>query len=342
MLLLKKETTMKAVQFATPGTSLETVELDVPAVPRGHVLIKIAASGICHSDSMPAAGFASSYPRTPGHEVAGTIETVGEGVTRWTPGQRVGVGWFGGACFECESCRRGDFVSCQVGKTTGLTSDGGYAEYLVAPADALAAIPDALNFADAAPLMCAGVTTFNGLRNSGARPGDLVAVLGLGGLGHLGVQFAAKMGFETVAIARGAEKESFARELGAHHYIDSTTDDVAAELKRLGGATVVLATVTDAAAMSVTIPGLAARGRLVVLGVPHEPLAVSAANLVMGSSSVAGHASGTAKDSEDTLRFAALTGVRPMIETYPLEKAAEGFDRMMSGLSRFRVVLTNE
>ncbi|MDQ0030437.1 alcohol dehydrogenase catalytic domain-containing protein [Arthrobacter bambusae] len=333
---------MKAVQFANPGTSLEAVELDVPEVPRGHVLIKVAASGICHSDAMGAAGFASSYPRTPGHEVAGTVETVGEGVTRWTPGQRVGVGWFGGACFECESCQRGDFISCKVGKTTGLTSDGGHAEYLVAPADALALIPDALSFADAAPLMCAGVTTFNGLRHSCARPGDLVAVLGLGGLGHLGVQFAAKMGFETVAIARGAEKESFAKELGAHHYIDSTTTDVAAELKRLGGATVVLATVTDAEAMSVTVPGLSARGRLVVLGVPHTPLAVNAGDLVGGSRTIAGHASGTAKDSEDTLRFAALTGVRPMIETYPLEKAAEGFDRMMSGRARFRVVLTND
>jgi D-arabinose 1-dehydrogenase-like Zn-dependent alcohol dehydrogenase len=227
-----------------------------------------------------------------------------------------------------------------VGKVTGLTTDGGYAEYLVAPADALAAIPDALTFTDAAPLMCAGVTTFNALRHSGARPGDVVAVLGLGGLGHLGVQFAAKMGFETVAIARGAEKEAFARDLGAHHYIDSTINDVAAELKKLGGARVVLATVTDAHAMSVTVPGLEPRGQLIVVGVPQEPLAVSAVDLVIGSRSVAGHASGTAKDSEDTLRFAALTGVRPMIETYPLEKAAEGFDRMMSGDARFRVVLT--
>lgn len=339
---MKGTVTMKAIQFAAPKTSMEAAERDVPEVPRGHVLIKVAASGICHSDGMAAAGMASSYPRIPGHEVAGTVESAGEGVTRWTPGQRVGVGWFGGACFECDSCRRGDFINCQAGKTTGLTSDGGYAEYLVAPADALAAVPDALTFTEAAPLMCAGVTTFNGLRHSGARAGDLVAILGLGGLGHLGVQFAAKMGFETVAIARGAEKEQFARELGAHHYIDSTTADVAAELKRLGGAAVVLATVTDAQAMTVTIPGLAPRGRLVVLGVPNRPLAVSAANLVMGSSSVAGHASGTAKDSEDTLRFAALTGVRPMTETYPLESAAEGFERMMSGKARFRVVLTNE
>lgn len=333
---------MKAVQISAPGSSLEPAERDIPEVPRGHVLIRVAASGICHSDSMPAAGMASSYPRVPGHEVAGTVERVGDGVTRWTSGQRVGVGWFGGACFECASCRRGDFISCEAGKITGLTADGGYAEYLVAPADALAAVPDALTFAEAAPLMCAGVTTFNGLRHSGGRPGDLVAVLGLGGLGHLGVQFAAKMGFETVAIARGAEKESFARELGAHHYIDSTSTDVAAELKRLGGASVVLATATDAHATSATIPGLRARGQLVVLGVPHEPLPVSAGILVGGSRSIAGHASGTAKDSEDTLRFAAMTGVRPMIETYPLDQAAEGFERMMSGRARFRVVLTND
>ncbi|HEV7213264.1 MAG TPA: alcohol dehydrogenase [Blastococcus sp.] len=333
---------MRAVQIGAPGAALELVERSVPDVPRGHVLIKVAANGVCHSDSMPGAGMASSYPRVPGHEVAGTVETVGDDVDRWSPGQRVGVGWFGGACYQCDSCRRGDFVSCQAGKVTGLTADGGYAEYLVAPADALAPIPDELGFAEAAPLLCAGVTTFNGIRTSGARPGDRVAVLGLGGLGHLGVQFAAKLGFETVAIARGAEKESFARQLGAEHYIDSTTTDVAAELKALGGADLVLATVTDAGAMTDTVPGLAPRGRLVVLGVPHEPLTVGAVDLVLGSRTVAGHASGTAKDSEDTLRFAARTGVRPMIETYPLEKAADGYDRMMSGKARFRVVLTTD
>lgn len=332
---------MKAVHIAAPGATLEPVEFDLPDVPHGHVLIKVAASGICHSDSMPAAGLASSYPRTPGHEVAGTVERVGGGVTRWAPGQRVGVGWFGGACFQCEPCRRGDFISCQAGHITGLTADGGYAEYLVAPADALAAVPDALSFEEAAPLMCAGVTTFNGLRHSGARPGDLVAVLGLGGLGHLGVQFAARMGYETVAIARGAGKEPFARDLGAHHYIDSTAADVATELQNLGGARVILATVTDAGTMSASVAGLSARGRLVVLGVPREPVPVNAGLLVGGSRSVAGHASGTAKDSEDALRFAALTGVRPMIETYPLSQAREGFERMMSGRARFRVVLTN-
>jgi D-arabinose 1-dehydrogenase-like Zn-dependent alcohol dehydrogenase len=334
--------TMRAVQINAPGAPFELVERAIPAAPRGHVLIKVAANGICHSDAMAGAGMSSAYPRVPGHEVAGTVESVGEGVTEWVPGQRVGVGWFGGACFECDSCRRGDFVSCEVGKVTGLTSDGGYAEYLVAPADALAEIPDELDFAEAAPLLCAGVTTFNAIRSSGVRPGDRVAVLGLGGLGHLGVQFASKLGFETVAIARGSEKEAFARELGADHYIDSTTSDVAAELKALGGADLVIATATDADSISGTVPGLSARGRLVVLGVPQEPLAVGAVDLVLGSRAVAGHASGTAKDSEDTLRFAARTGVRPMIESYPLEKAAEGYDRMMSGKARFRVVLTTD
>lgn len=332
---------MRAVQIDRPGGELQLVEKEIPEVPRGHVLVKVAANGICHSDSMPGAGMSSAYPRVPGHEVAGTVETLGEGVTQWEPGQRVGVGWFGGACFECEACRRGDFVSCVVGKVTGLTADGGYAEYLVAPADALAAIPDSLSFEEAAPLLCAGVTTFNAIRSSGVRPGDRVAVVGLGGLGHLGVQFASKLGFETIAIARGSEKESFARELGADHYIDSTTADVADELAKLGGADLVIATVTDADAMAANIPGLGARGRLVVLGVPHQPLQVNAVDLVLGSRGVVGHASGTAKDSEDTLRFAARTGVRPMIETYPLENAAEGYERMMSGKARFRVVITN-
>jgi D-arabinose 1-dehydrogenase-like Zn-dependent alcohol dehydrogenase len=333
---------MRAVQISAPGADLELTERDIPDVPRGHVLVKVAANGICHSDSMPGTGMSSSYPRVPGHEVAGTVETLGEGVTRWAPGQRVGVGWFGGACFECDPCRDGDFISCQAGKITGLTADGGYAEYLVAPADALAAVPDGLSFEEAAPLLCAGVTTFNAIRSSGVRPGGRVAVLGLGGLGHLGVQFAAKLGFETIAIARGTEKEAFARQLGADHYIDSTSSDVAAELNALGGADLVIATATDALSVSATVRGLAARGRLVVLGVPHEPLAVGAGDLVMGSRTVAGHASGTAKDSEDTLRFAARTGVRPLIETYPLEKAADGFDRMMSGKARFRVVLTTD
>lgn len=331
---------MRAVQVASAGADFELVERDRPDPPRWHVLVRVNACGVCHSDAMTKGGMASAYPRVPGHEVAGVVEAVGAGVEQWRVGQRVGVGWFGGACFVCDPCRRGDFISCVVGRVTGLSADGGYAEFLVAPADALAEVPDGLSDAEAAPLMCAGVTTFNGLRQSGARAGDLVAVLGLGGLGHLGVQFAARMGFETVAVARGAEKGQFARDLGAHHYVDSTASDVAAELTRLGGARVVLATITDAAAMTATVGGLAPRGRLVVLGVPADPLQLAAGDLIQASRQVAGHASGTAKDSEDTLRFAALTGVRPMVETVPLEQAAAGYERMMAGRARFRVVLT--
>ena len=331
---------MRAVQVSSPGADFELVERDRPEPPRGHVLVRVTACGVCHSDAWAKNGMAAAYPRVPGHEAAGVVEAVGDGVEHWRPGQRVGVGWFGGACFVCDPCRRGDFISCANMRVTGLTDDGGYADYLVSPADALAAIPDGLKDEEAAPLMCAGVTTFNGLRESGARAGDLVAVLGLGGLGHLGVQFASRLGFETVAIARGAEKGEFARDLGAHHYVDSTAADVAAELTRLGGASTVLATVTDADAMAATVPGLRARGRLVVLGAPGEPLALQAPELITASRLVAGHASGTAKDSEDTLRFADRTGVRPMVETAPLEDAGSAYERMMSGRARFRMVLT--
>jgi D-arabinose 1-dehydrogenase-like Zn-dependent alcohol dehydrogenase len=331
---------MRAVQVAAPGADFELVERDRPEPRRGEVLVRVAACGICHSDAMAKNGLASAYPRVPGHEVAGVVVAVGEGVTNWTPGQRVGVGWFGGADHTCDSCRRGDPISCANGAVTGLTGDGGYADHLLAPVDALAAIPDALTDAEAAPLMCAGVTTFNALRNSGARAGDLVAVLGLGGLGHLGVQFAARMGFETVAVARGPEKASFARDLGAHHYLDSTATDVAEQLTALGGAAVVLATVTDAAAMSATVPGLRPRGRLIVVGAPAEPLRINPVDLILASRLVAGHASGTAKDSEDTLRFAALTGVRPMVETVPMEEVSTAYERMMAGRARFRMVLT--
>lgn len=331
---------MRAVQVAEPGAKLELVERDRPEPRRGQVLIRVAACGICHSDAMAKEGMASAYPRVPGHEVAGVVEAVGEGVTAWSPGQRVGVGWYGGADHACDACRRGDFISCANGSVTGLTSDGGYADYLVAPADALAAIPDELADADAAPLMCAGVTTYNALRHSGARAGDLVAVLGLGGLGHLGVQYAARMGFQTVAVARGPEKEPFAKRLGAHHYLDSTAGDVAGELTALGGAAAVLATVTDAAAMSAAVPGLRARGRLMVLGAPSEPLRINPVDLIMGSRMVVGHASGTAQDSEDALRFAALTGVRPMVETAPLDDVAAAYERMLDGQARFRMVLT--
>jgi D-arabinose 1-dehydrogenase-like Zn-dependent alcohol dehydrogenase len=272
--------------------------------------------------------------------VAGTVEAVGDGVTQWQVGQRVGIGWFGGACFTCTPCREGDFISCLAGRVTGLSFDGGYAEYVLAPADTLAAIPDELSDAEAAPLMCAGVTCFNGLRGSGARAGDLVAVVGLGGLGHLGVQFADRMGFDVVAIARGEEKGEFARQLGAHHYLDSTRVDVAAELARLGGARTVLSTVTSSAATTATVGGLRPRGRLVVIGVPSEPLEVPAPDLILASRLVAGHASGTAKDSEDTLRFAALTGVRPIVQTMPLVEANQAYAKMMAGQARFRIVLT--
>jgi D-arabinose 1-dehydrogenase-like Zn-dependent alcohol dehydrogenase len=331
---------VRAVQIAGAGGRFELVEREVPPPGRGEVLVRVAACGVCHSDVMAQAGMATTYPRVPGHEVAGRVEALGEGVTQWEVGQRVGIGWFGGACFTCTACREGDFISCRVGKVTGLSADGGYADHVVAPQDALAAVPHALSDAEAAPLMCAGVTTFNALRESDARGGDLVAVVGLGGLGHLGVQFAAAMGFEVVAVARGAEKGRFASQLGAHHYVDSTSQDVAAELQRLGGAQTVLSTVTDAGATTATVGGLRHRGRLVVVGAPQEPLQVSAGALIGPSSMVGGHASGTAKDSEDTLRFAARSGVRPMVETAPLEDAEDAFGRMMAGAPRFRMVLT--
>jgi D-arabinose 1-dehydrogenase-like Zn-dependent alcohol dehydrogenase len=331
---------VRAVQVSRPDGNFEVVERDVPQPGRWQVLVRTAACGVCHSDVLTKAGLASDYPRVPGHEVSGTVEAVGDGVEHWEVGQRVGIGWFGGACFTCAPCRKGDFISCVEGRVTGLSADGGYADHVLAPADALAAIPAGLKDEEAAPLMCAGVTTFNGLRGSGALAGDLVAVIGLGGLGHLGVQFAARMGFEVVAIARGGEKGEFAQQLGAHHYFDSTRVDIAAELTRLGGASTVLSTVTDSAATTDAVGGLAPRGRLVVVGVPEQPLQLPAFDLIPASRLVAGHASGTAKDSEDTLRFAAITGVRPMVETVPLSEAEKGFDRMMSGKARFRVVLT--
>jgi D-arabinose 1-dehydrogenase-like Zn-dependent alcohol dehydrogenase len=280
-----------------------------------------------------------SFPLVPGHEVAGVIDALGEDVAGWEVGQRVGVGWFGGNCGHCDPCRRGEFMSCVNGSTTGVTRDGGYADHIVVPAGALARIPDELRAEDAAPLLCAGVTTYNALRKSGARSGDLVAILGIGGLGHLGVQFAARQGFETVAIARGRDKEQLARELGARHYIDSTDQDVAQALTELGGARVVLATVTASDAMSATVDGLAPNGKLVIVGASTEPLAVSPVQLIRGSRTISGHASGTSMDSQETLAFSALSGVRPMIETMPLERAAEAHERMLSGAARFRVVL---
>lgn len=334
--------TMRAVQVSRAGGPFELVERPRPRPGAGEVVVRVQACGVCHSDSIAKEGLFPGipYPIIPGHEVAGVIEEVGEGVTGWTVGTRVGVGWFGGHCGRCEPCRRGDLIDCQEIRIPGLGYDGGYAEAMVTPANGLVRIPDDLAAEDAAPLLCAGVTTYNSLRNSGARPGDLVAVLGLGGLGHLGVQFAARMGFRTVAIARGADKEAFARELGAHVYIDAETQDPAAELAKLGGAKTILATVPDSKATGAVIPGLSVRGTLVVIGVGAEPVQFSAIDLIPANRTIKGHASGAAIDSEDTLNFTVLSGVRPMIETMPLERAAEAYERMMSAKARFRMVLT--
>jgi D-arabinose 1-dehydrogenase-like Zn-dependent alcohol dehydrogenase len=301
----------------------------------------VEACGICHSDSFTVEGLfpGITYPRVPGHEIAGHIDAIGPEVTSWRVGQRVGVGWHGGHCGVCANCRRGDFVLCVAGKLPGIAYDGGYADFMIAPIEALAAIPDDLAAVEAAPLFCAGITTYNSLRHSGARPGDLVAVHGLGGLGHLGVQFAVKMGFHTVAIARGADKAKLALELGAHRYIDSTAEDAAKALAALAGAKVILATVTGGKAISALIDRLGIDGKLLVVGASTEPIEVTPLQLIGKRRSVAGWPSGRAADSEDTMRFSALTGVRPMIEIFPLEKAAEGYARMMRGDARFRVVL---
>ena len=335
-------TRMRVAQVAQAGGPFEIVERDLPQPKPRQVRIKVQACGICHSDAFTKFGAypGIQFPRVPGHEVVGVVDAVGADVAGWKPGTRVGVGWHGGHCGQCASCRRGDFITCAKGQIPGISYDGGYAEYMIAPVEALASIPAELDAADAAPLLCAGITTFNSLRGSGVRPGDLVAVLGIGGLGHLGVQFAAKMGCNTVAIARGGDKRAFSLELGARHYIDSTTQDVAAELMRLGGAKVILATVTDAKSMSAAVGGLGVDGKLVVVGVSTEPIEVSPLALIAGRRSVMGWPSGSASDSEDTLAFSVLAGIRPMIETYPLERSAEAFERMMSGQARFRVVLT--
>ncbi|MDO9355994.1 MAG: alcohol dehydrogenase [Solirubrobacteraceae bacterium] len=335
-------TSTRAVQVSGPGEPLELVERELREPGRGEVRVRVEACGVCHSDAFTVEGGMPGieYPRVPGHEIAGVIEAVGEGVDPWTSGQRVGVGWFGGNCGHCDPCRRGDLISCENGLVPGIAYDGGYADHVIVPQGALASIPDDLSAEDAAPLLCAGITTFNALRESGARAGDLVAILGIGGLGHLGVQFARHMGFETVAIARGTDKEPLAKELGAHHYIDSTATDVAEALKALGGATTILATVTAPDAMSAAVGGLRPRGRMIVVGASADPMEIPPFALIPGSTGVLGHASGTSKDSEDTLRFSALQSIRPSIETYPLEQAAEGYARMMSGDARFRVVLT--
>lgn len=333
---------MKAAQVSKPNGPFEIVEREIPRPGPGQVLIKVDACGICHSDMLVKNGLfpGVQYPRVPGHEISGQIDAVGAGVPQWKIGQRVGVGWHGGHCFICEPCRRGDFILCRNGKITGFSFDGGYAEYTVVPAEAVAAMPEGISAEEAAPLLCAGITVFNSMRNSGTRSGDLVAVQGIGGLGHLGVQFARQMGFHTVAIGRGPDKEPLAKKLGAHQYIDPGAGDPAAELKKLGGAKLVLATAPDAASISSMVGGLAETGKLLVVGVPHDPISVSVMQIVGGKLAIQGWPSGSAIDSEDTLRFSVLSGVRPMIEKYPLEKANEAYEQMLNGKARFRVVLT--
>ncbi|QGZ65330.1 alcohol dehydrogenase [Paraburkholderia acidisoli] len=334
--------TMQAVQVTKAGGPLEVVERNVPEPPAGHVLVKVQACGICHSDSLTVEGQwpGLQFPRVPGHEIAGVIEQVGAGVQDWQAGQRIGVGWHGGHCGHCERCRHGDFVLCQNALVPGISYDGGYAEYMIAPQEALARMPDDLSDIDAAPLLCAGITTFNALRKSGARAGDVVAILGIGGLGHLGVQYARKMGFVTVAIARGEDKAPLAKQLGAHHYIDSEAQNVAETLQQLGGARVILATATSGKAMSAAIGGLGIDGKMIMVGISQEPVEVPIAQFIMGRNSVQGWPSGTAADSQETLAFSALSGVKPMTEEYPLAQAPEAYAHMMSGKARFRVVLT--
>ncbi len=333
---------MKAVQVSKPGGNFEVVERPIPEPERMQVRIKVEACGICHSDALVKEGHwpGIQYPRVPGHEIAGRIDAVGADVKQWSPGQRVGVGWHGGHCFICDPCRRGDFNLCVVEKIAGISFDGGYAEYMIAPSEAVAAIPEDFPADEAAPLLCAGITVYNSLRNSGARPGDLVAVQGIGGLGHLGIQYARQMGFRTVAIGRGQDKEALARKLGAHHYIDTSAGDPAAALQKLGGARIALATAPDSKSISALTDGLARDGELLIVGAGLEPLTITPLQLIMARRSVQGWPSGSAIDSEDTMQFSALTGVRPMIERYPLEKAAEAYDQMISGRVRFRVVLT--
>jgi D-arabinose 1-dehydrogenase-like Zn-dependent alcohol dehydrogenase len=331
---------MKAAQISKAGGDFELVERNIPQPGPGQVRVKVEACGVCHSDVFVKDGLwpGLQYPRVPGHEIAGKIDALGHGVTGWEKGQRVGVGWHGGHDFVCEQCRRGDFAMCVNRKVTGVDFDGGYAEYMIAPVAALALIPEELPAEEAGPFMCAGVTVFNALRNSGARAGDVVAVHGIGGLGHLGVQYSRQMGFRTVALGRGKDKEPLAKKLGAHHYIDSGSG-VAAELQKLGGARVILGTAPNAEAISALVDGLSPNGNLLVPAAPNEPLTIGMMALIAGRRSVSGWYSGTAKDSQDTLEFSALTGVHPMIEKYPLSRVAEAYEQMHSGKVRFRAVL---
>jgi D-arabinose 1-dehydrogenase-like Zn-dependent alcohol dehydrogenase len=333
---------MKVAQISKPGEGFQIVEREIPEPGAGQVRIKVQACGVCHSDVLTVEGAwpGLQYPRVPGHEVAGIIDEVGDGVSAWKKGQRVGVGWHGGQDNTCRDCRRGDFRNCRNLKITGISYDGGYQQYMVAPVEALAAIPESLSDVDAAPLLCAGITTYNALRHSGALPGDLVAVQGIGGLGHLGIQFANKFGYKVAAIGRGPENATLAKKLGASVYIDSKSTNAAEALQKLGGAQIILATAPNSKAMSELIDGLGPNGKLVVVGAAFDPIEVTPLQLITGSRAIQGSSSGTPADSEDTLRFAELSGVRPMIETYPLERAGEAYARMMSGKAEFRVVLT--
>jgi D-arabinose 1-dehydrogenase-like Zn-dependent alcohol dehydrogenase len=337
-----KVTQMKVAQVPSAGGDFQLVERTIPEPTAGHVRIKVQACGVCHSDVLTKEGLwpGIQYPRIPGHEVAGIIDKVGEGVSAWKQGQRVGVGWHGGQDNTCRECRRGDFRNCRNLKIAGISYDGGYQQYMVAPVEALVSIPGTLSDVDAAPLLCAGVTTYNSLRHSGALPGDLVAVQGIGGLGHLGIQFAQKFGYKVVAIGRGSEDASLAKKLGASIYIDTVATNAAQELQKLGGAQAILATAPSSKAMSELIDGLGPNGKLLVVGAAFDPIEVTPIQLINGSRSLQGWSSGTPADSDDTLQFAELSGVRPMIETYPLEKAAEAYARMLSGKAEFRVVLT--
>lgn len=338
----QSKASMKVVQVPAAGGDFQIVERQIPEPSAGHVRIRVQACGICHSDVLTKEGHwpGIQYPRVPGHEVAGVVDALGPGVSSWTAGQRVGVGWHGGHDNTCPQCRRGDFRNCRNLKVAGISYDGGYQEYMIAPVEALAAIPESLSAAEAGPLLCAGITTYNALRHSGALPGDLVAVLGVGGLGHLGIQFASRFGYRVAAIGRGSEDAPLAKKLGASFYIDSRAERPAQVLQRQGGAQVILATAPSSKAMSEMVDGLGPNGRLIVVGAAAQPIEVTPLQLIMGSRTIQGWASGTPSDSEDTLRFAELTGVRPMIETYPLEKAAEGYARMLSGKAEFRVALT--
>jgi D-arabinose 1-dehydrogenase-like Zn-dependent alcohol dehydrogenase len=333
---------MRSVQVSKPNGALEIIEKDIPEPGARQVRIKVQACGICHSDSLTKEGLfpGIQYPRVPGHEIAGVIDKVGKDITQWEPRQRVAVGWHGGHCGHCESCRRGDFITCKYAQVPGISYDGGYADYVNVPVEALALVPEQLSAIEAAPLMCAGITTYNALRNSGARAGDVVAIFGIGGLGHLGVQFAAKMGFRTIAIARGKGEEELVKKLGARQYIDNRSQNAVEELNKLGGAKVILATVPSGKAMTEIFGGLAVNGKLVIIGASDEPIQVPLTPLILGRRSLIGWPSGTSIDSQDTLSFSVLSGVKSMNEVFPLEHAAEAYDHMMSGKARFRCVLT--